>query len=330
MMTIGTVNRRVCLGVFGAAVFLCSAAPSLLVSRAMGQVQDHRTLKVGLGEMFARPSDAAAVARSGDRIQIAPGVYIDCAIWPADAASLTIEATGPHVVLTDKTCEGKALFVVKGADVTIRGITFKGAKAKYHNGAGIRAEGRNLTVEKSLFLDNEEGILAGDNPGSTIIVRDSIFKGNGNCIESCAHGIYVNHIARLLIERSQFFEQHIGHHVKSRAVRTELLGNDIGDGPAGSASYLVDIPNGGALIMRDNRLEKGPNSDNPAVAIILGEEGATNATSEITIENNRFTNNLRHETLFVRNRTATRAVLRGNSLSRDVQPLEGPGAVARE
>jgi hypothetical protein len=305
-------------------LLLCVLATSVAAAEP-GRVG--RVLEVGPGAEFLEPSQAANVVRTGDVVRIAAGTYRDCAIWPKDADRLTIEAKGGPVVITGLSCEFKALFVVKGNDITIRGITFEGAKAPHHNGAGIRAEGRDLTVESSQFIENEEGILAAPSPGSAIVVRNSTFKGNGNCIEACAHGIYVGSIAELRIEDSHFFEQHIGHHVKSRAARTVLIGNTIEDGPRGTASYLVDIPNGGALVMRRNTLEKGPLSDNPEAAVTLGEEGVTNPTPEITIEDNEFTNDMTAETLFVRNATASVAALQGNRINGAVNSLQGRGAV---
>ena len=289
-----------------------------------------RVLKVGPGEAFSKPSEAAAAALAGDTVMIASGTYDDCAVWPKRAPFLTIQAASGVVIIMGRTCEYKALFVIKGDSITVRGITFTGAQAPRHNGAGIRAEGRGLLVENSRFVDNEEGILAGSIPNGIIVVRNSVFQGNGNCVEACAHGIYVGNIAELRIENSNFLEQHIGHHVKSRAARTVLTGNVIADGPFGTASYLVDIPNGGALIMRNNALEKGPLSDNPRIAVTLGEEGATNITTEIVIEGNQFKNDLTTETVFVRNHTATRAIIRGNTLNGAVRPLLGPGTVDAE
>jgi hypothetical protein len=294
---------------------------------AAAEEKTSRMLEVGSGAEFALPSRAAAVARTGDVVRIAAGTYRDCAVWPRRADHLTIEATGGPVVITGPSCQFKALFVIDGDDTTVRGITFEGAKAPRHNGAGIRAEGRDLTVEDSQFIDNEEGILAGSNRASAIVVRNSTFKGNGNCIEACAHGIYVGAIAELRIEGSHFLEQHVGHHVKSRANRTVLIENTIEDGPSGTASYLVDIPNGGGLVMRRNMLEKGPLSDNPEVAITLGEEGVTNPTSEIAIEDNEFANDTTIETLFVRNGTMGVAVLQGNRTRGAVTPLQGRGTV---
>jgi pectate lyase len=71
-------------------------------------------------------------------------------------------------VLTGKTCVGKGIFVIDGSDITVRNITFMRAAVPDRNGAGIRAEGRNLTVEKSRFIDNENGILANGNSANTI------------------------------------------------------------------------------------------------------------------------------------------------------------------
>ena len=285
----------------------------------------HRVLTVGPGATFDDPSAAAAVAQTGDVIEIAAGDYNDCAVWPAEAGSLTIKAKGNGpVVMTGKVCEQKAAFVIKGDDITVRGITFTGANSPFHNGAGIRAEGRNLMIENDQFVNNEEGILAAPRNGSTIVIRDSYFRGNGNCISpaGCAHGVYINKIDLLHVENCTFIEQRIGHHIKSRADRTELIGNTIEDGPTGTSSYLVDIPNGGALVMRRNILEKGPRSDNSMAAVILGEEGNTNVSPELIIESNSFTNDMRQPTVFVRNLTGTAAVLRENVLAGHVLPLE--------
>jgi hypothetical protein len=313
-----------------AVMLMGAVAPPDANLDAANRFASGRVLRVGPGEVFSKPSEAAAAALAGDTIMIASGTYSDCAIWPRRAPFLTIQAAGGVVVIKGRTCEYKALFVIKGDGITVRGITFTGAQAPRHNGAGIRAEGRGLLVENSRFVDNEEGILAGSIPNGTIVARNSVFEGNGNCIEACAHGIYVGNIAELRIETSNFLEQQIGHHVKSRAARTVLNGNTIMDGPFGTASYLVDIPNGGALIMRNNILQKGPLSDNPRVAVILGEEGATNVTSEIVIEDNQFTNDLATETFFVHNYTTTSAILRGNKLSGPVNLLAGPGTVDAE
>jgi hypothetical protein len=283
------------------------------------------TLDVGTGKAFREPSEAATAAKSGDSILIAPGTYYDCAVWTA--ANLTIEGTGPGVVLTDKVCQGKAIFVVHADNVRIANLTFARARSEDENGAGIRAEGVNLTIENSKFADNQEGILAGDNPQSTIVVRKSEFVHNGACISACAHGIYVGHIQLLSVDHCRFFDTQAAHHVKSRALRTEIVASQVEDGPAGTASYLVDLPNGGSLFMIGNTLEKGPQNGNHTAAISIGEEGVNQPTGEIVVTNNTFTND-GHPTALVKNLTATPAKLIGNVLKGPgITPLIGDGTV---
>lgn len=142
-------------------------------------IQGGGILDVGPGHALQLPSQAALGARNGDIILIDPGEDHDCAVWRANR--LTIAARAPGVVFTGRTCQGKGIFVIDGSDVTVRGITFTHAEVGDHNGAGIRAEGGNLTIENSHFLDNEEGILAGSTPHSTIRIVNSDFRGNGNC-----------------------------------------------------------------------------------------------------------------------------------------------------
>jgi hypothetical protein len=278
-------------------------------------------LAVGPGKPFALPSEAALAAKAGDLIQIDPGTYNDCARWDADW--LVIEGRGPGVIITDKVCNDKGLFITRGRDITVRNITFMAAHASSHNCSGIRAEGFNLTVENSRFLNDEDGILAADNDGSTIVIRDSYFSGNGNCIAQCAHGIYINHVALLKVENSEFVAQHAGHHIKSRAARTEIINNFVHDGPNGSASYLVDLPNGGAALISGNRFEKGPLSENRQTAISIGAEGAKaqNPPGAIVIENNEFSNDTGKPTVFVMNYSDTPVELSGNRFSGVIVPV---------
>ena len=278
-------------------------------------------LTVGPGMAFALPSDAARAAQPGALIRIAPGSYTDCARW--DANDLVIEGMGAGAAITGEVCNGKGLFITRGRNITVRNITFFGAHSQSHNGSGIRAEGADLSVENSHFIDNDDGILAGDNPLSTIIVRNSSFKGNGNCIAACAHGIYANHIALLRVENSNFQEQHVGHHIKSRAARTEIVNNSVHDGPTGSASYLVDLPNGGSAVISGNWFEKGPHSGNKNVAISVGAEGqdTQNPPGEIAIKDNTFVNDTGSSTAFVKNYTGNPINLVENRLVGDITPL---------
>jgi len=283
-------------------------------------------LEVGPTAQFKLPSEAAARARSGDTIRIAPSDYTDCAV--VRASGLTIEATGEGATIGDKSCAGKGIFVIDGNDVTVRNITFQHAAVQDQNGAGIRAEGRNLTIAHCKFIDNENGILANPVHGSTIRILDSDFRGNGKCEGACAHGIYIGAIDRLEIAHSRFIDQHVGHHIKSRARTTVLIDNDIVDGLEGNSSYLVDAPNGGDLLMQGNRLQKGRLSENSDTAVAIGFEGVTHPTQDLVIRDNDFTSDLPNLQSFVHNRTTTPALLSGNHLHSHVTPLIGPGTVS--
>ncbi len=304
----------------GAALFasvVASAAPPALA----------RTLEVGPGKPYKTPSAAAAVAANGDRILVAPGSYSDCAVLHAD--NLTIEGSAPdgRAVLTGTICQGKAILVTTGNSITVRNLTLTGAQVPDGNGAGIRDESRLLTVEAVHFIGNQDGILTGAPGNATLVVRNSEFLQNGACVHDCAHGIYAGHIALLRVEHSRFFETREGHHIKSRAARTEVTDCSISDGAQGTASYLIDISNGGSVLVRGNTLEKGPQSGNRSTAIAIGAEGVTQPAQEITIENNTFRNDGRGQTVFVNNRTPTPAQLLGNHLSGPVLPLRGDGSV---
>lgn len=286
-----------------------------------------RVLEVGPGKPYDRPSQAIAAAHDGDTVLIAAGTYTDCATVSAN--HLVIQGADPAApaVLTGRVCAGKALLVTTGSDITLRNLTLTGAHSVDNNGAGIRAEGNGLTVDHVSFIDNQDGILSAPRPEGTITIRDSSFLRNGVCNPVCAHGIYIGPLKLLRVENSVFTQTMQGHHIKSRAARTEVIGCRITDGPDGTASYEIDIPNGGAVVLRGNSLEKGPLSQNQGTVISIGEEGNLQPASEITIADNVFRNDGSVPTTFVVNTTPTPAILTGNVLSGAVTPLKGLGTV---
>jgi Right handed beta helix region/Short C-terminal domain len=284
-----------------------------------------KVLLVGPEHSLRMPSEAAAVAQDGDVVRFDPGEYVDCAVWRA--SGLVLEAPEGAAHVRDRACAGKAIWVIAGNDVTVENITFSGARVPDQNGAGIRAEGKNLTVRNSRFYDNENGILAGTVEGSTILVEDSVFEGNGKCAANCAHGIYVNQIERLKVVDSMFRRQKVGHHVKSGALALEVIGSTIEDGPDGTASYLIDVTSGGEVVIADNQMQKGPKSENWGTAIHIAGEGEAANAPNYRISNNRFRSDNPNEVAFVRNRTVIPALLEGNRLGGNVVPLVGPGSV---
>ena len=76
-----------------------------------------------------------------------------------------------HIDAAGRNAQGKATWVIAGDHTTIRDVELSGSAVPDNNGAGIRQEGANLTVIGCYFHDNQDGILAGDNPTSDIVMR---------------------------------------------------------------------------------------------------------------------------------------------------------------
>lgn len=307
---------RLVLGLAVAFVVFGLAAPS----------QADR-LEVGPDRSLKLPSDAAKIAQDGDTIAIDPGTYFDCAIWSAN--HLTISGgepgTGGPTLITDKTCQGKALFVILGNDTTVRGITFARSRVVDGNGAGIRLEGRNLTVQNSQFINNQSGILSGDNLESAIIIGDSEFVDNGACQLGCVSALLVGRMRLLRVNKSRFSGTKLGHDISSEARRTELIDNVIEEGPEGTSSYLVDLPVGGTIFLDHNVLEKGQRTSNSRAAIMIGDGGELSPSGEVIASGNRFTNDTGKTVSFIVNWTDAEPVLEKNEFVGAVTPVSTSG-----
>lgn len=79
--------------------------------------------------------------------------------------------------------------------------------------------------------------------------------------------------------------------------------------------------------MRDNHIEKGPLSQNHTAALMIGEDGVSQPTPEITVQHNTFLVEGNYNSFLVNNLTATNAVLVGNVLEGNAKALHGDGSV---
>lgn len=269
-----------------------------------------RVWQVGPQAELKLPSNAARVAEAGDTVVIAPGEYLDCAVWNQDR--LTIRSSGPGVVLTDRTCQGKAIFVVNGTDVAISGITFTRARVGDGNGAGIRAQGGNLAVRDSRFVNNQAGILMAANPAASLTVADSRFEANGACDGGrCTASLMVGDIASLRIERSVFAAARGGMLVQSGAGHTEIRDSRLEDGPDGHAAALLEVTAPGSVAVVGNALQKGPGATGPA-AIALRHGG--NAVGELRFRGNTLRNDTGAAAVFVLDWTSGNPLLEANTI----------------
>jgi hypothetical protein len=271
-------------------------------------------LLVGPGEQFTTVRAAAAAAQHGDTIHITAGEYRrDVATWRADG--LTICGIGGRVRLyADGAHEGrKGIWVIAGHDTTVVNVDFHDARVRDKNGAGIRQEGRNLTVRHSGFYDNENGILTGNNKDSTITIEHSEFARNGHG-DGQSHNLYVGTVSRLVVRASYFREAKIGHQLKSRARENIVENSYFIDGPSGTSSYLLNFDSGGRAIVRGNLLHKGPNADNPVLISHLSNIWGPEFNA-LTLEHNTLVSTYRRGAYFLMVRTGGPVRLTANILA---------------
>jgi len=252
-----------------------------------------RVLAVGPGKHFSTPCQAIGHAKTGDIIEIdSSAVYSgDVCAW--STSHLTIRGVGPNWAKVDaggKNAQGKAIWVIAGDYTTIENIEFSGAAVPDGNGAAIRQEGANLTIQNCYFHDNEEGILAGDSPKSTILIEYSQFSQNGSG-DGRTHNIYVNHIAKFIMRFSYSHHAKVGHLVKTRAAENYILYNRLSDEADGTASFELDISNGGTSYVIGNIIQQGPETENSSILAYRMEGGdPRNPGSQLYVINNTFVN----------------------------------------
>lgn len=259
-----------------------------------------RTIGAGPGQAFAQPSRAIAAAEPGDTVLVEPGTYFDCAVWTADR--ITLAGNGPGVILSDKTCEEKALLVIRGDGAVIRDLTLARARVADNNGAGIRLEGQSLRLQRVQFLNNQVGLLAGAVAGGDILVQDCRFERGGTGGGQPSTALQVDTAALLRIERSVFAGAR-GNQVGSAATRTELLGNQI------ATSRLAVSVAGAELLMEDNVLELTEDSDGRQAAVLA------NGSTRVVLRRNRLVNHSGRPASLLLDWTTADPVLDGNMVA---------------
>ena len=285
-------------------------------------------LNVGTGQQFSTIASAVAASKDGDVVSVRAGTYVND--FATINTRITIQGVGgmADLVATRSPPDGKAILTTN-ADVTIDNLSFSGAKVPDGNGAGIRYQGGNLTITDSHFHDNQNGLLSGTVPGGSITIRNSEFSRNG-AGDGYTHNLYVGEIGRLTIADSYFHDALVGHEIKSRAHSTEITGSRIVDGPNGTASYSIDLPNGGNAVVRGNLIGQGPRSENPAI-IHFGGEGGPYAGSSLQVTGNTVRNDLPSPSAsLLLNQTAVTATIADNDVYglRADQIARGPASVS--
>jgi hypothetical protein len=254
------------------------------------------TLTVGPGQQYATIAAAVAASADGDTLAVQAGTYTND--FAEIGTKITLSAIGGRVTMkaTEPLPNEKGILITD-TDITITGFTFTGAHISNGlggNGAGIRYQAGNLVLNRCYFHDNQDGLLGNADPAGSITITASEFAHNGDKTGPNAgytHNIYIGAIARADIENSYFHNANVGHEIKSRAAVTIVNNTRVVDGPSGTASYSIDLPNGGAASITNDQIEQGPDSQNPVI-ISYGEEGNTIPGSALTVRNTLIENDL--------------------------------------
>ena len=255
------------------------------------------TWRVGPTRTYLFCSQVAPLVQNGDTVLIDNAIYVNDPQVKWSKNNLLIKGVDgrPRLqagnIIASDAVNGKGIFVISGANVTVENIEFANAVVIDHNGAGIRQEGPNLTVRYCTFTGNEMGILCGNIANCKTLVEYSEFVNGGSTLNpGYQHNIYINHIDTLVF-RYNFTHDAIaeGHELKSRANYNFILYNRIANEQSVD-SRTIDLPNGGTSVIVGNIIEQGPNSANSNL-LGYGLEGLTNAAPHnLWVCNNTFIN----------------------------------------
>jgi hypothetical protein len=254
-----------------------------------------RVIRVGPNTELRTIAEAARAARDGDRVEIEAGDYVgDVAVWSQKFLEIRGVNGRPRLIANGASAEAKGIWVIRGQEVVVENIEFRGARVPDKNGAGIRNESDRLVVRDCRFEDNENGILGGK-AGSVLEIHHSEFVNNG-AGDGFSHNLYVSG-ARVLIHGSYFSRARAGHLLKSRARETYVLYSRLTD-ETGNASYELEFPNGGLAVVIGNLIEQGPKTDNPTM-ISFGAEGYEFPRNELYLSHNTLVNDRSNGGVFV-------------------------------
>ena len=281
------------------------------------------TLTVGAGEQYSTIQAAVAASQNGDVIDVEAGTYTNN--FATITTSITLQAVGGMVnmVETEPPRNLKGMLTIgtstTAPDVTINGFEISGVAIPAKdggNGAAIRYQSGNLTLNDDWFHNNQDGLLATPFVAGTgnITINDSEFGFNGTGTGQ-THNIYVNMIDSLTISNSYIHDADAGMEIQSRAENNTIEDNRIFDNNS-TASYSISLPNGGDDIVTGNIIEKGLHSQNHTTMIAFMQAagtGAPNAStdqghwanSSLLVSDNTFVNDMTSSTHAVWDDSAT-------------------------
>lgn len=298
------------------AVALIVAAGLVSADSAIAQAtadRSPRLIRVGPAHEVKTIAEAARLARDGDTVEIEGGDYrADVAVWTQRRLNIRGVNGRPRLIADGASAEGKAIWVLRGGDITITNIAFTGARVADRNGAGIRFESGRLAVRHCLFADNENSILGANDPEAVVEIEATEFARNG-AGDGQSHNLYIGAIRRLVVTASYSHDGRVGHLLKSRARENLILYNRLTDEHGGRASYELEFPAGGLAIVLGNVIEQSAITENGTI-ISFGAEGYKWSRNELYLSHNTIVNDRLQGGAFVSARPGTAYVLARNNV----------------
>ena len=251
--------------------------------------QAAETLVVGPEGTPLSLTAALSQAQDGDTIEMLPGEYRD-AHAVLENRRLTIRGIGKRPLISGggkPSGTHKALWLVRGGEVVLENLEFRGARAADGEGAGVRQEGGRLVVRRCDFFDNEYGVHALNDDRAELTIQDSVLGMAPKVVGGLHHLLNVGRIARLSVSGSRFQQGFEGHLIKSRARESLIRYNFIHDGQRGGASYEIELPAGGLATVIGNVIGQGADSQN-RVMLAYGTDGRPWDRNTLLVAHNTF------------------------------------------
>ena len=265
------------------------------------------TWQVGASQTYTFPGQIKNLVGNGDTILIDGGIYINDAVkWTKKNLVFIGLGTGTNRTIlkhTGNINNNKGIFVFESPGTSdnayIENIVFDGAQVSNSaggNGAGIRFQARNLTINKCKFMNCQNGILEGNGSvtSSNVTIENSEFENNGYQqpnnpnFSGYEHHVYINGSTDSLMIRNCYFHNPRGqaNSIKTRAQKCFILYNLI-DEANGYGSWEINIAQGGLNVIMGNIIIQGTTGANHG---IVGYDAATNSLQDFYFINNTVIN----------------------------------------
>lgn len=262
---------------------------------------------VGPSRTYTLPSQIKTLVHDGDTIFIDGGIYSnDATKWVNKNLTFIGLGTGGNRTLLRYTGDipnGKGIFVFETPgtcdNAILENIVFDGAQVSDGNGgngAGIRFQANNLTINNCAFMNCQNGILEGNGAvnSSNVLIMNSEFYNNGYQLQNASlsgyeHHIYISASADILMVSNCWFHHPRGqaNSLKTRAQRSFILYNLIDEESDGYGSWEINIAQGGLNVIMGNVIIQGAAGANHG---IIGYDAATNALEDFYFVNNTVIN----------------------------------------